>query len=482
MVKPTNLYNLPNGLLAPVRKEQGVRNVSECLILISFKSKRFSTLWHTSINVNAIEISKVFHVHSSIGLGKGGWYIFLNSGLNLLKKVNVLNSQSILDRSHHSHVEGLSFTDVVSTVQKSCIEQVPKSISDLNRWLLFSLGDLVEQVINEWVTGIDLKCLGSKHERVVISVREGLGLHESLHIGGISVFSRGCNSGSGFEPLGDLNLAYSLSVELAHELGKRLVFGLVRLFDSLVEVLILIIKLDALVGDGGDLLRVEFTHVAYHVLISGLGEVDNLYVLLVELLHERTLLHLAQVVPREEVDAILPVLHVGNVVLETDPVLARLASFETDQFGKSLAVRFIFNDSHFEGGLELLVPFNVGVDLLLFLLFFIVDNDISISVNFGISVFFLLLMGLIGKLLDHINNLPGCLLPNDSNNLGFLKRLTVDIQRQIIRIDHTGDETHVTWQKLKLIGNENLPHIQLHFIIELGHITTIGHGSGHILR
>jgi hypothetical protein len=89
---------------------------------------------------------------------------------------------------------------------------------------------------------------------------------------------------------------------------------------------IFIANLDILGRDRRELFAVVVvTNLLHHVLIDWVGKVlDNLYVLIVEAFQERTLLDFVEARAGKDVDLLLSVLHVLNVLIQTDPVVARL--------------------------------------------------------------------------------------------------------------------------------------------------------------
>ena len=108
------------------------------------------------------------------------------------------------------------------------------------------------------------------------------------------------------------------------------------------------------------------------------------------------------------------------------------------------------------------------------LIFLLGLNDVSVSIDLDlVFITFFLWHGTVSKFLDHVNNLSGGLLSDDCDNLTLLKCLTIDIQRQIIRIYNTADERHVFGKQFKIVGDQDLTDVQLHTALVISHFSPL---------
>lgn len=188
------------------------------------------------------------------------------------------------------------------------------------------------------------------------------------------------------------------------------------------------------------------SQVLDHVLVNGVSEVQYLNILLVELIHEVRGLHLLFGLSREVVNLILPVLHSANVLLKAHKVILAigLAGMVSKELRELATVGIVLNDAHLEAGSKLLVPLNVlvGFIVILVVILLLDLNHIAISVDLSFLGFTIVLAALAllltvqGKLADHLYHLSHKLLLDDLDNLRLLKRLSVDVEGEVVGINN----------------------------------------------
>mmetsp|Transcript_17018 Transcript_17018/g.24056 ORF Transcript_17018/g.24056 Transcript_17018/m.24056 type:complete len:252 (-) Transcript_17018:806-1561(-) len=90
----------------------------------------------------------------------------------------------------------------------------------------------------------------------------------------------------------------------------------------------------------------------------------------------------------------------------------------------------------------------------------ILHNDIPIRVNLSLISFIISRHFLLRHLTNQLESLSYKLLFDNFDNLTFLQRLTVDIQRQIIRVNDSLDEIQVPRHQVKFIRDKDLPYVE----------------------
>lgn len=199
--------------------------------------------------------------------------------------------------------------------------------------------------------------------------------------------------------------------------------------------LVLITKLDAFLGDGLKLLVLKVGDLLNAVLIDGVHQVQDFNALVLELLQERALLHGLDGFASNVVDGLLPLLGPGEVGLKAHPLALRHGSLETQELDQLGTVAIILNDTQLdalpEGLPELNVLVVVRLHALLFFLFFFVVLILS---HFALG----------GQTTEHLQDLAGQLLGDHLQQLVLLEGLTGYVQGQVIGVDDTTDEVHVS--------------------------------------
>mmetsp|Transcript_10221 Transcript_10221/g.17142 ORF Transcript_10221/g.17142 Transcript_10221/m.17142 type:complete len:299 (-) Transcript_10221:502-1398(-) len=298
------------------------------------------------------------------------------------------------------------------------------------------------------MTRVDFQNLHCPHTEFILSPLVCLCAHDSLHIGTVAVLAAADNGRDRSKTLGNLHAHDRLSVQLLEPLGKRLELVLVCLLSSLDQVFVFILQFDVLGGDLLELLAIVVTESLHEVLVNSLGEVENLDVSVVELLEERALLDVFSLGAGKDKDLGLPIVHVLNVFVETDPFVARFTGLESQELSELAAVSVVVNDTHFEVVAELLVPFKVWV----FLLDRVGIDNIALVINLGLDlVLFISGWVFLGKVADHVDRLADNLLLDNLENLALLESFTVHVEWKVIRVNHTTDESEVARHEIELV-------------------------------
>mmetsp|Transcript_28108 Transcript_28108/g.42195 ORF Transcript_28108/g.42195 Transcript_28108/m.42195 type:complete len:252 (+) Transcript_28108:580-1335(+) len=90
----------------------------------------------------------------------------------------------------------------------------------------------------------------------------------------------------------------------------------------------------------------------------------------------------------------------------------------------------------------------------------ILDNNVSIGVNLSFIGFIISRHFLLRHLANELKSLSYKFLFDNFDNLTFLQRLAVDIERQIIRVNYTLDKVQVPRHQVEFIGDEDFSDIQ----------------------
>ena len=199
--------------------------------------------------------------------------------------------------------------------------------------------------------------------------------------------------------------------------------------DTITKSFISSLRLRPLLGDGDEVLAVKLLQLLDDVLVTGLGQVENLNVPLLQALHvgETGLLAL----PGDVVDVLLVRLHSGDVVLEGDLVVPTGGGRVAEIAGQLLPVGGVLVDAELEVLAELLVEL---LEVVLVL----------------------------GQLLDQLHHLLDQVLPDQLQDLVLLELFSGDAERQILGVDHTRDEVEILWdQLLAVVRDEDSPHVEL---------------------
>mmetsp|Transcript_10205 Transcript_10205/g.21062 ORF Transcript_10205/g.21062 Transcript_10205/m.21062 type:complete len:538 (-) Transcript_10205:37-1650(-) len=205
------------------------------------------------------------------------------------------------------------------------------------------------------------------------------------------------------------------------------------------------------------------------VFINSIRHVNNFQVLLFKGFQKWGFLDFVQRVSAQNVNAVLPLLHVFNVFGKRNQLAVGLGSLVSDQLHEFAAVGFVLNDTELDIGRELFVPFEVSIflGLVVFL-----DIDFSVSRNFG---FFVLFLGgistLLGKFTNEVKSFAGQLLLDNLENLVFLEGFAIHIEWKLVRVDDTIDETEVLGQQTEFITNQNTSNVEPYGALDIFNLT-----------
>ena len=129
--------------------------------------------------------------------------------------------------------------------------------------------------------------------------------------------------------------------------------------------------------------------------------------------------------------------HAGDVVSERSGFLTRLGGVESEELGEGLTI------------LRVLV-------------------DAKLDVFAESCVEFIKLLAVLRNLVEQFKGLLDNVFLDDLHDLVLLKGLTRQIQRQILRVDNTLDETQPFWDKVgRIVGDENTSNIKLDVVLGL---------------
>jgi len=215
----------------------------------------------------------------------GGGLVSALDGLKL-RKVFILfvvinNGQAELDHAVDAASELGRLFEREAGGKKRGVEQQPDKILDgLVGLVGVALG---LELGHDRVVRVDLHGLLGNHVGGHGGVAKSLRLHDALHVGGPAELGGGKNA----RRLGDTGTNADLldlrAEDLLHELDERLELSL-ELLGRLL--LVLVIEVEAVLGDGHELLAVVLLHLLHSILIDGVDEVEDLNALLLESLKE----------------------------------------------------------------------------------------------------------------------------------------------------------------------------------------------------
>merc|ERR1719323_2469868 len=213
------------------------------------------------------------HSGSIFGISLQRWHLgVITSGINISRVILLVNAKTKLDHS----VDPLGVNGRVlkteSRTEESSLEQQENKIFD-GLVVLVSLGSL-SQILDDAMVGVDLEVLLGCHVAHGGGVAESLGLHDPLHVGGPAVLRGHDTAGGADQSAGDDDLLDLLVEDVLHHLAERLKLLLIGF--SLLLFLLVLGKLESLLGDRDKVLAVEFLQLLDNVLVNRLGHVDNL--------------------------------------------------------------------------------------------------------------------------------------------------------------------------------------------------------------
>merc|ERR1711865_483245 len=167
------------------------------------------------------------------------------------------------------------------------------------------------------------------------------------------------------------------------------------------------------------------------VLVHWVHHVQHLQALLPERLQERRGRHSCEALASDVINVILTFFHPVDVFLQTDVFIARLGGLVAHKLSNLGSVCGVLMNTELQALAELLIKL-------------------------------LIVILLLADLLEHLQALLHEVLLDDAEDLVLLQRLPGDVQRQVLRIDHTLNEVEPLWhQLLAVIHDEHTADIQL---------------------
>mmetsp|Transcript_32104 Transcript_32104/g.67310 ORF Transcript_32104/g.67310 Transcript_32104/m.67310 type:complete len:226 (+) Transcript_32104:1038-1715(+) len=200
----------------------------------------------------------------------------------------------------------------------------------------------------------------------------------------------------------------------------------------------------------------------HSVLVHRVGHENDLDVLGDKLLNRWRFHEALLVLARDVVNVLLVLLHVGDILLEADLLVARFGRGVAEQLRKAGAIRGILNQPHLDVLAKCFPKLDV-LALLVALLFRILVGLLHLrGFLFAVLLLGVLFLVRICQSLDHRQGLASHLLPDHLEHLVLLEHLTRNVERERIRVDDALDEAQVTRQKLiELVSDHHATHVEL---------------------
>merc|ERR1711907_871347 len=321
--------------------------------------------------------------------------------------VVLIDAETELDHAVDAASKGGRLVQGEAGGEQRGVEQQPDEV--LHGLVVLVLIGTGTEGVDDRVHRVDLHGLLGGHVALHGVVLEGLGLHDALHVGRPAVLAGHQAARGGGQTLRDDDLL------------------------GLVEV-------EALLGDGLQLLAVVLLKLLHGILIDRINHEEHLEATLLQLLDERRCLDSSLGLTGDVVDVLLLLLHAGHVVLEGGHLLARLGGVVAHQLSDLSAVLGVLVDTELEVLAELLVEL---VEVLLVL----------------------------GNLVEALEGLLHEVLLDHLKDLGALEHLTGNVERKVLGVDNTLDEAEVLWDEvLAAVGDEHTAHVELDVGLLLGRL------------
>ena len=364
--------------------------------------------------------------------------------LHVVLIIVVVNGKTELDETVDTRGEGGRLIEGEAGGEEGGVVEEPDEVLD---GLVTGIGLLAEGG-DDGVGGVDLHGLLGGHVGRLGGVAEGLGLHDTLHVGGPAELTGDEDAGGVGKTVGNDDLLDLVVEDLLHELAEALGGGLGLL--ELLLLVLLLLELESLLGGGDELLALELLELLDGVLVDGVDHVDDLVSLLLETLEEGAGLDGALGLAGDVVDAGLLVVHTADVVVEAGHLLAGLGGVVTQELGDLGAVGGVLVDAELEILGEGLVELLVGVLVL-------------------------------GEVVEHLDALLDEVLLDNAEDLVLLESLTGDVEGKVLGIDDALDEGEpLGHDVLAVVHDENATDVKLD-LVELLLGTALEHVEGSAL-
>merc|ERR1719487_842816 len=338
--------------------------------------------------------------------------------LNIIRLVVVLNREAELNHAVNAAREGRRLVEREARREQRRLEEEVDEV--LDRLVALVGGGLRLELLHDRVLRVDLHRLLRGHVRRHRVVAEGLGAHDALHVGGPAVLAGDEDARRLGDALGHHHLLDLIAEDLLHELRERLEVG-AELLPRLL-LLLRLLKLEALLRDGDELLAVVLLELLDAVLINRVDHEEDLVVALLALLDEGRRLNRLLRLAGDVVDVLLRLGHARDVVLERGLLVARLGRVEHEQLRELRAVARVLVDAELDVLAKLLVELLEVLRVLL---------DLAKELD---------------ALLDDV----------------LLERLARDVERQVLRVDdalHEGEP--LGDEVLAVVHDEDAADVQL---------------------
>merc|ERR1711861_12856 len=323
------------------------------------------------------------------------------------------------------------------------VEEQPDQV--LDGLVVLVLLSTCTQCLDDCARWVELHGLLGSHVARHGAVLEGLGLHDTLHVGRPAVLASHQAAWGAGQAVSDNNLLSLVAEHLLDQLAQVLAGSLLLL--PLLLLLVGLFDLEALLGDVEDLLAVVLLELLDGVLINWGGHVQHLETSLLEGLQEGCGLHSLAALASDAVDLLLVLLHAGDVVLEGGHVLTGLAGGVPHQVSELVAVLAVLVDTELEVLRELLPELVVVLSVL-------------------------------SDLVEHLDRLLDKILLDDLEDLRPLEHLSANVKGKVLGVDNALDEGQEFGDELlAVVGDEHTAHVQLDVVALLGWLEAVEWGS-----
>merc|ERR1712017_2484 len=357
--------------------------------------------------------------------------------------VVLVNGEPELDHAVDAAREGGGLVERETGGEQGGVEEEPDEVLD-GLVVLVLLGAGTEGV-DDWVHRVDLHGLLGGHVTGHGAVLEGLGLHDTLHVGGPAVLTGHETARGARETVGHDHLLGLVAEDLLHELAESLTGSLL-----LLELLLLVLGLlevEALLGHCDELLAVVLLELLHTVLVDRVDHEDHLVATLLELLDERGRLDSLLRLTGDVVDVLLLLLHASHVVLERGHLVTGLGGVVPQELGELGAVLAVLVDTELEVLAELLVE--LGEVLLV-----------------------------LGDLVEHLERLLDEVLLDHLKDLRALEHLAGNVKREVLGVDEALEEAQELGDEvLAGVGDEDTAHVELDVALLLGRLELVERGA-----
>ena len=294
--------------------------------------------------------------------------------------------------------------------------------------------DLVLELLDDGGLGGDLEGLLGRHVGGHGGVTEGLGLHDTLHVGGPTELASADGARSTNELVGNHDLLNLVAKDVLEGLGETLELLLLSL--TLALLLLGFLELEVL-GDVDKLLAIKLLELSHGVLVNGVNKEENLEALVLEGVQEGRLLDGVEGLASDVVHLLLVLGHAGDVVGKRGGIVTRLGGLEAEQLGEGSAVLSI-----------------------------LVDTELDVLAESAVEL--VELLAVLSDLSEELEGLLDDVLLDNLHDLVLLKGLTRQVERKVLRVDDTLDEAKPLRDEVgSIISDEDTADVELDVVLGL---------------